>query len=153
MSRPFALLVLISGILLMLGMPAAIAAKDCAVVNGSASVVFDPTVGGFVGPVDLDGDGAPDATSTATVLTIVPSEDGTLHAVTSHVVVLNSGAMFTTLDRAILSPSDTPGLYRLNTDAPITSGASGKLKIHGNVHLIEGWAELDVHGRICGLAI
>jgi hypothetical protein len=134
-------------------MPAAIAREDCSVVNGSASVVFDPAVGGFVGPVDLDADGAPDAISTATVLSIVPSEDGTLHAVTSHVVVLTSGATFTTLDRAILSPKDTPGLYRLNTDAPITSGASGKLKIHGEVHLIEGWAEVDVHGRICGLAI
>jgi hypothetical protein len=130
----------------------ALAASDCVIVNGSGSVVFDPTVGGFVGPVDLDGDGLADATSTAFVFSLVPTDDGTLHAVTSHEIVLTGGATFTTIDRAVLSPSDTPGLYRLNSDLEIESGASGTLKLHGDIHLIEGWAEARVHGRICGLA-
>jgi hypothetical protein len=128
------------------------AADGCTIVNGSGAVVFDPVVGGFVGPIDLDGDGDADASSTAFVLSLVPAEDGTLHAVTTHTIELTSGAAFTTLDHAVLSPTDTTGLYRLNSVLNIQSGASGKLVLHGDIHLVEGWAEADVHGRICGLA-
>jgi hypothetical protein len=127
----------------------ALADEGCVIVNGSGSVVFDPTVGGFVGPVDLDGDGAPDATSTAFVLSLEPSDDGTLHAVTTHRIVMMDGTSITTLDRAVLSPTDTAGLYRLNSDLTIVTGGSGKLRLHGDIHLIEGWAIADVHGRIC----
>jgi hypothetical protein len=140
-----------SALVLVLASPA-VADDVCMIVNGTGSVVFDPVVGGFVGPVDLDGDGDADATSTAIVLSLVPTEDGTLHAVTTHTIVLTSGAAFTTLDHAVLSPSDTAGLYRLNSVLDIQSGASGKLTLHGDIHLLEGWAVADVHGRVCGLA-
>ena len=141
---------LVPAFLLVLASPAA--ADDCTIVNGSGRVVFDPDLGGFVGPVDLDGDGETDATSTAFVLSLVPTEDGSLHAVTTHTFTLTSGGAFTTLDHAVLSPTDTAGLYRLNSVLDIQSGASGKLLLHGEIHLIEGWAEADVHGRVCGLA-
>jgi hypothetical protein len=141
---------IVSALVLVLASPA-VADDGCMIVNGSASVVFDPVVGGFVGPVDLDGDGDADATSTAIVLSLVPTDDGTLHAVTTHTIVLTSGAVLTTLDHVVLSPSDTAGLYRLNSVLDIQSGASGKLTLHGDVHLLEGWAVVDVHGRVCAL--
>jgi hypothetical protein len=132
----------------LLGGPA-VAREGCVVVNGSGSVVFVPTVGGFVGPVDLDGDGDPDATSTAIVVSLEPSDDGTLHAVTTHSIVITGGTTITTLDRAVLSPTDTGGLYRLNSVLTIMTGGSGTLVLHGDIHLVEGWAIADVHGKIC----
>jgi hypothetical protein len=63
---------IVSALVLVLASPA-VADDGCMIVNGSASVVFDPVVGGFVGPVDLDGDGDADATSTAIVLSLVPT--------------------------------------------------------------------------------
>jgi hypothetical protein len=132
----------------LLGAPA-FAAEGCTIVNGHGRTLFDPSIGAFVGPIDLDGDGVLDATSSAFVLSMVPTDDGTLHAVTSHVIV-TGGVTITTLDRAVLSPTDTPGLYRLNTHLVVTDGGSGTLTLHGYVHLIEGWAEADIHGRICG---
>ena len=80
---------LVPAFLLVLASPAA--AGDCTIVDGSGRVVFDPDLGGFVGPVDLDGDGEADATSTAFVLSLVPTEDGSLHAVTRHTFALTRG--------------------------------------------------------------
>jgi hypothetical protein len=47
-------------------------------------------------------------------------------------------------------------LSALVTDSTLESSilatsAARKFKLHGDVHLIEGWAEVAVHGRICGL--
>jgi hypothetical protein len=83
------------------------------------------------------------------------SEDGTLHAATSHTFVFNDGRTFTTIDRAVLSPTDIPGIYRLNTIAAISAGsgdyaaACGQLSIHGTINLITGEVIWRFTGRVC----
>ncbi len=82
------------------------------------------------------------------------TEDGTLHATTSHTFVFADGT-FTTLDSAVLSPTDTQGVYRLNTRATISGGtenyanACGSLSIHGTIDLVSREVVWRFTGRVC----
>jgi hypothetical protein len=106
------------------------------------------------------------ATSTATLLEQRVTEDGTIQATTSHVFEIDGNGdgicgadedCFTTLDRAILSPTDSLGLFRLNSHLAIVSGegvyanACGKLVVHGfiNFGVAPPTLEWRLTGRIC----
>jgi hypothetical protein len=109
------------------------------------------------------------ATSTATLLEQGVTEDGTIQATTSHVFEINGNGdgiceagedCFTTLDRAILSPIDTLGLFSLNSHLAVISGhgvyanACGKLVAHGFINFGVGPPTLEwrLSGRICDCA-
>lgn len=83
------------------------------------------------------------------------TEDGTLLAHTSHTFVFGNGSSFTTFDNAVLSPTDTPGVYNLNTRAEIIQGtgdydgASGSLSIHGTINLFSGEVVWRFTGQLC----
>lgn len=104
--------------------------------------------------VQINGD-----TLTANVTTVLlgpptATADGTLHAATSHTFTFPDGSSFVTLDRAVLSPTGAPGVYRLNTRAAIVGGtgiyadAAGALNIHGTINLIAGEVDWRFEGRI-----
>ncbi len=73
------------------------------------------------------------ATSNASIIDQQPGENGTINAVTSHVVEINGKSdgdgkcepgedCFTTLDRAVLTPTNTPGIFALTSKLGIISG-------------------------------
>ena len=142
------------GLLLFAG---AIQAKpDCANVKGTGSTMA-VAEGVFQGAAAVNSSGQTQNASVTTYLLGPPNatEDGTLHATTSHTFDLGNGDSFTTLDRAVLSPTDTPGFYNLNTKATITGGtgtyanACGSLNVHGTINLITGQVTWRFTGRIC----
>lgn len=73
------------------------------------------------------------ATSNAGIIDQQPGENGAINAVTSHVVEINGKSngngkcepgedCFTTLDRAVLTPTSTPGIFRLTSKLGIITG-------------------------------
>jgi len=83
------------------------------------------------------------------------TEDGTLLAATSHNFVFDDGSSITTIDTTVLSPTDTPGLYNLNSRAAINEGsgsyelACGSLSIHGTINFANGEVIWRFTGKIC----
>lgn len=135
--------------------PAA-AKSDCDKVRGeghtfgSGPFTFQGTAA-----LNVNGQAATAAVTTAVLGPPQESPDGTLRATTSHTFVFPDGSSFTTLDSAVLSPTGTPGLYNLNTRAAVTQGAGayeaacGKLTFHGTINLASPEAVWRVSGRIC----
>jgi hypothetical protein len=147
----YTILLTLCGLLLFTN--AAQANPDCAKVKGTGNTAAIAQ-GVFQGTANFD------QNRTATVTTYLlgaptETEDGTLRATTSHTFVFADGSSFTTLDRAVLSPTDTPGLYNLNTKATVSSGlgnyanACGSLAIHGTINLVSGQVIWRFNGRIC----
>ena len=132
------------------------AGADCESVKGSGHT-FATGPGVFQGTATISGNGQTVTAAVTTVLLGPPTAtaDGTLLAATSHTFVFPDGSTFTTIDRAVLSPTDTAGLYRLNTDAAIDGGtgayanACGSLSVHGTINLISGEVIWRFTGRIC----
>ncbi len=132
------------------------AKSDCDKVSGTGQTFA-------VGPATFQGIASLDLNNTNVIVTVTTNllgpptatEDGTLLATTSHTFVFQDGSSLTTLDHAVLSPTDTPGLYNLNTRAAITGGtgtyenACGQLSIHGTINLLSGEVLWSVTGRIC----
>lgn len=140
----------------LLSQSALSAGVDCESVRGSGHT-FTTGPGVFQGTASVAGDGQTVTAAVTTVLLGPPTAtpDGTLLAATSHTFVFPDGSSFTTIDRAVLSPTVTPGLYRLNTDAAIDGGtgsyanACGSLSVHGTINLISGEVIWRFTGRIC----
>ena len=65
------------------------------------------------------------------------SDEGVLHAVSSHIFDFGNNNTFTTDDKVVADPTDTPGLYRLSEKLRVVSGtgifqdAVGNLTVHG----------------------
>ena len=141
---------------LLLFTTAAQAKPDCAKVKGTGNTAA-VAQGVFQGTAAVDSNGQTQNVSVTTYLLGPPTviEDGTLHATTSHTFGFADGSSFTTLDRAVLSPTDTPGVYRLNTKATISGGtgiyanACGSLNIHGTINLFSGEVDWRFTGRVC----
>jgi hypothetical protein len=140
--------------LLMLA-PALKATPDCDMIKGTGhTFAIGRTT--FQGTASIDNGGQTVSASVTTNLLGPPTatEDGTLHATTSHTFVFSDESSFTTIDRAVLSPTDKPGLYRLNTNATISAGigryenAYRGLSIHGTINLITGEVVWRFTGRI-----
>ena len=112
----------------------------------------------FQGTAEVRINGETVTANVTTVLLGAPTvtEDGTLHAATSHTFVFADGSSFVTLDSAVLSPMDVPGVYRLNTRAAILdgtgiyAGANGSLNIHGTINLSSGVVDWRFDGRVGG---
>ncbi len=129
------------------------AKPDCANVKGTGNTTAIAQ-GVFQGTANF---GQNQTAMVTTFLLGAPTvtEDGTLHATTSHTFDFGNGDSITTLDRAVLSPTDTPGLYNLNTRATITGGtgnyanACSSLSIHGTINLISGQVDWRFTGRVC----
>lgn len=132
------------------------AKSDCDKVSGTGHTFA-------IGPATFQGIASLDLNNNNIIVTVTTNllgpptatEDGTLLATTSHTFVFQDGSSLTTLDHAVLSPTDTPGLYNLNTRAAVTGGtgtyedACGQLSIHGTINLISGEIQWSVTGRIC----
>lgn len=91
----------------------------------------------------------------------VVSEDGVLHVnEIEHIFIFSvdeNGELidsFTVTGKEVADPTDTPGLYILNGYMKIISGtgayegATGEMSVHGQIHLVEGWASFEIHGAI-----
>lgn len=136
--------------------PRAHAKSDCDNVKGTGNT-FATGPATFQGTATFKIGGQTQNASVTTNLLGPPEvgDDGTLHARTSHSFVLEDGSSITTVDNAVLSPTSTPGLYRLNTRAAITEGtgayedACGRLSIHGTINLVTGEVAWRFTGRIC----
>lgn len=133
-----------------------LAGSPCDKVSGTGNTTaVGPAA--FQGTASVKIDGQVLNASVTTVLLGQPqqTEDGTLQAATSHTFAFSDGSSFTTLDSAILSPTDTPGVYRLNTRAAISGGtgayanACGSFSIHGTINLITGVVDWRFTGRVC----
>lgn len=132
------------------------ASPDCTKVKGTGNTAAIAE-GVFQGTAAFNNSGQTQNANVTTYLLGPPraTEDGTLHATTSHTFDFGNGSSFTTLDSAVLSPTETPGLYNLNTRATITGGtgqytdACGPLSIHGTINLASGQVIWRFTGRIC----
>ena len=102
--------------------------------------------------------GGQEYTATVTTNLLGPpkvTDDGTLLAHTSHTFVFSDGSTFTTFDNTVLSPTDAPGVYDLNTRAEIIQGTggyggvSGSLSIHGTISFVSGEVVWRFTGQIC----
>ena len=91
----------------------------------------------------------------------VESEDGVLHVnAIEHIFIFTVDGgeepidSFTVTGKEVADPTDSPGLYILNGYMKIISGtgayegATGEMSVHGQIHLIEGWASFEIHGAI-----
>jgi len=90
-------------------------------------------------------------------------DDGTLHAATSHTFDFGGGNSFTTLDKAKLEPTDTPGVFRIISNLEIVSGtgifagAHGRFAGRGGEIVLPsdapacagGEANWEFHGAVC----
>ncbi len=147
------------------------AESDCDPVSGEAQgQATGPAT--FVTTVNLVVGGQPlTAMCTATLLEQRQAGDGAILVTTSHVFEVTGSSdgdgqcaagenCFTTLDRAILSPTDTLGLFRLNSHLEIISGngayadACGRLVSHGfvNFGVPIPTVEWRTKGKICDCA-
>ncbi|HVE57651.1 MAG TPA: hypothetical protein VNB22_12530 [Pyrinomonadaceae bacterium] len=150
----YAITSVLCGLLLFTG--AAQANPDCSKLSGTGqTAAVAPGVFEGTAAVKINGQTQNAAVTTYLLGAPTTAEDGTLKATTSHTFVFADGSSLTTLDRAVLSPTETPGLYNLNTQATITGGtgiyanACGSLNIHGTINLITGQVDWRFTGRIC----
>jgi hypothetical protein len=132
------------------------AKSDCDKVSGNGrTLAVGPATFQGIASLDLDNTSVNVSVTTNLLGPPTATEDGTLLAKTSHTFVFQDGSTLTTLDHAVLSPTDTPGLYNLNTRAAITGGtgtyedACGQLSLHGTVNFLSGEIEWSVTGRVC----
>jgi hypothetical protein len=62
--------------------------------------------------------------------------------------------IFKTIGNEVLKPTDEEGLFIMTGDMTIVSGegkfasASGEMRVHGRIHMLEGWASFKVNGTI-----
>jgi len=144
----------------------ALAGSHCQRVHGTGLTFQNvAVVGPFEGTAELN---LGDADVRSDLLGL-PEEkpDGTLHALTSHRFDLEDGS-FVTVDKAILAPTETPGLFNVNSrlricatpdcEAEIVEGEivngralCGRLSVHGTINFGVFPAEADwrVTGKIC----
>jgi hypothetical protein len=144
-------------LLVVLGSALAKPARDPVVGSGWADAYMD--LGYAVGEVNLAIRGVPQPQATV-VVTLGPprfSDEGVLHATSSHIFYFGSGNSFTTEDKVIGDPTSTPGLYRLNetlrvvSGAGIFTGATGNLTVHGSleyISLTDALVTYDIRGSI-----
>ncbi|MEO8041621.1 MAG: hypothetical protein ABI646_03325 [Acidobacteriota bacterium] len=141
---------------ILISAPSVDAKDGCNRVSGTGNTfATGPTT--FQGTALLRIDGRLETVSVTTNLLGPPKvgDDGTLLAHTSHTFVFDDGSSFTTLDNAVLSPTDTSGLYNLNTRAAIIQGtgsfenAFGILSIHGTINFISGEVIWRFKGQLC----
>jgi hypothetical protein len=110
------------------------------------------------------------ATSNASIIEQQPGENGAINAVTSHVFEINGRSdgdgkcepgedCFTTLDRAVLTPTDKPGNFRLTSKLGIINGFGAFRKACGRLEVRRGGAidftatpptvRWEVEGNLC----
>ena len=146
---------------ILVGSGAAFGRAHCQRVYGDGLTFQDTPFGPFVGTAELNlGD------AEAVVALLGPPDekpDGTLHVVTSHAFDLGDSGGLVTIDKAILAPTETPGLYNLNTRAKICAtpdcagetvngpAPCGRLSVHGTINFGTFPAEADwrVNGKVC----
>lgn len=91
------------------------------------------------------------AKSVATIVEQQPGENGAVNAVTSHVVEINGRSngdgkcepgedCFTTLDRALLTPTNAPGVFTLTSKLGIINGYGAFRKLCGRLEVKRGGA-------------
>jgi hypothetical protein len=123
-------------------------AAACTNVRGTAGLTFtgpNTNAGSIAG--DLNGQ------IFGTVTGLEPHGQGAQHLFLTHGIVTAEGEVHTT-DVAVLTPVDPP-LYGVNARYSITGGtgaylgASGFLRVHGQVDFAAGTVDLHYHGRIC----
>lgn len=106
------------------------AARTCKSISGSATTFFNGTA--FVGAADITILRTPHAALVTTHVLSQVVVGGTIRATTSHHIVFD-GHHLVTLDRAMIIPTSTPGVFLLRTSARIVEGGSGVLAIVGRL--------------------
>ncbi len=82
-------------------------------------------------------------------------EDGTLHMTNAMTIVMPDGSVLKLTDNAVLSPTETPLVYRINARLDNFQGtgfftnAFGMLIGHGTLYLATGHIEGTPDGKIC----
>ncbi|MHC4144267.1 MAG: hypothetical protein ACYSUD_05755 [Planctomycetota bacterium] len=146
--------VLALALLVVLG--TALAESEGDTVTGSGSVTATQ-VGTFEGTATLSIEGEKFGGSvTVTPLAAPKPKDGGLYfPVVEHLFDFGDDNTLTTIGAEFAKPTDQLGLSILSGDMNITGGtgdfleASGEMNVHGQIHLIEGWASFKVNGTIC----
>jgi hypothetical protein len=86
---------------------------------------------------------------------IVNILSGGMPLTVEHIFSFGEGS-FTTIGNEVLKPTDEDGLFVLTGDMTIDSekgegvfaSASGEMSVHGQIHLVEGWASFRVNGTL-----
>jgi hypothetical protein len=141
-------------LLIVLG--TAIADSEGDSVTGSGSVTAT-SEGTFVGPVTLSIEGE----KFEGLVTVIPAggmsqrpDGGWDFPGVIHQFIFEEGGGFNTLGDEIAKPTGQPGLYILDGYMNVTGGtgaflgASGEMNVHGQIHLVEGWASFKINGTI-----
>lgn len=107
----------------------------------------DPTTPDAVGAVTLTiGDQEYDL-GLEVYLTGMEYKGESIHVAASH-VLSGAGIDFSTLDKEILTPTTTPGLYRLNSNSKVVGGGKGHLTFHGTIDFVTGQVSFDIKGAM-----
>jgi hypothetical protein len=118
-------------------------ANRCYGVQGHATTILDPVVGGFTGVASFRLGGKEQAVA-ATAFVTGPAS-------TSHVFELEQGTIVTD-DQLILKPIDpAAGLFELRTRLEVVEGGSGKLHIlpGSTLDLSSSTADWEMRGHLC----
>ncbi|MHC4115939.1 MAG: hypothetical protein ACYSWO_00380 [Planctomycetota bacterium] len=137
--------VLVLALLIVLG--TALAESEGDSVTGSGDVLLTrPNGGEGTATLSIEGEKLD-----AEVIVNILSGDMPLEV--EHKFSFGEGS-FTTIGNEVLKPTDEDGLFVLTGDMTIDSGegtfagASGEMSVHGQIHLVEGWASFRVNGTI-----
>lgn len=142
---------------------AAFARSHCERVYGTGQTFQFVPFGPFEGTAELN---LGDAEVVVSLMALpVEKPDGTLHVWTSHAFDFDDDGGFVTVDKGVLAPTETPGLFNLNTRAKICAtdcegeivrGAApcGRLSVTGTMNLAASppVADWRVRGKICDCA-
>jgi len=138
---------------------AAVVVLSCAaLVTAKGSPRMDPVAGGgetwAISPYEFAGGGQIiirdqqyEFSAYTVVMDIRPGDDGTLHVRTSHTFRFGE-YMIVTDDEAVADPTDTPGLYVLNSNMQVITGGRGRLHAHGFIDLLAGHTSFELRGAV-----
>ena len=148
-SKPFLMLAVLALLSTALGGPA----RDPVSGYGTSNAINDNQ---FAGTVTLVVRGEEKSAQLLVTLLAPPrtSNDGVLHVVATHTFTFADGS-FTTSDKEVAEPTETPGLYALNATMQVVSGTgvyegvTGHLTAHGTMDFLAGpTAEFELRGSI-----
>lgn len=114
-------------------------------------------LGNYAGVAQLSLDGQPSipAGSFLTPVQIKMAEDGTVHLTGRLTFDLGSLGTVTAEDNAVLSPTETPYLYRMNTrlenftGTGVFTGVFGRFTDHGEYSMLTATLNAAADGRLC----
>lgn len=159
MSRIKMLLSVIAGITMLFGAQAW-AASTCHDVHVESTIsAVDPVLifGKYAGTavVSMDGQTVIPAAVSLTPVELKVGDDGSVHSTNWLTFDLGSMGTLNILDNAVMSPTENPYVYRMNTRLDNLSGTGmftgviGKFSDHGEFSLMTATLSAVADGKIC----